>query len=51
MCICLCVRVKDSEKKRYERVWERFGFMPCIIMFMFVSVSAWWEGVLDIEAD
>lgn len=47
VCICLCVRLKDSERKRYERVWERFSFMPCIIMLMFVS--AWWEGVLDIE--
>lgn len=47
MCICLCVRPKDSERKRYERLWERFGFMPCIIMFMFVSAR--WEGVLDIE--
>jgi len=47
VCVCLCVRAKDSERMRYERVGERFGFTPCIIMFMFVS--AWWERVLDIK--
>lgn len=39
VCIYLCVGVKDSDRNRYTKVWERFGFMPYIIMFM--CVSAW----------
>lgn len=39
VCVYVCVSERKTARKRYARVWERFGFMPCIIMFMFVS--AW----------
>lgn len=48
MCICLCVRAKDSEKEICESVGEVWLYA----MYYHVYVlSAWWEGVLDIEGE